>query len=247
MLSQEISNIICFIRAKGGDPAEPNYGLAAKLTEAESIARTNLIVYDFEFNSLFFANSLAASFLGAEKTGVEANNGCFLEGLLHPVSYQLLQHNARLLKPESQSFDGVFYLKTNKKARYAWVCASATVVSFNALGIPKLIYISFVEVDRALQCYVKLMKVERKLTEAIPPAELLAALNNREVEMLSLVAAECTSKEIAGILNVSHAAVDAARKRLIKKLKVKSVVGLVKIAMALGLGEREMLSAEVTI
>ena len=80
---------------------------------------------------------------------------------------------------------------------------------------------------------MKLLQCEGK--EEAPPMQVMASLNNREMEMLGLVAAECTSKEIADILSVSQSAVDAARKRLIKKLKVKSVVGLVKTAMALGL------------
>jgi DNA-binding CsgD family transcriptional regulator len=233
MLDKDISNIICFIQSSGVKAGEPTCALAGKLLEAESISRTHLLVYDFEMNSLFFANTGASSLLGVERIGMKAHNGSFLESVIHPVSYQFLLYNTRLLKPSAESFDGVFYLKTNSKAKYTWVCASVKVAGFTPTGIPKLIYICFVEVERAMECYMKVATYESNLDGNAGPSDLIASLNSREVEMLSLVASERTSKEIADILNVTQSAVDSARKRLIKKLKVKSVVGLVKVAMTL--------------
>jgi DNA-binding CsgD family transcriptional regulator len=233
MLINDISNILRFVQSKKVNAEVPTCALAERLVEAESVTKTNLLVYDFEFNRLFFANEKASSLLGIDKIGTEEHDGSFLESFLHPMSYQFLLHNARLLKPQTESFDGVFYLKSDRKAKYIWVSATAKVMSFTPLGIPKLIYICFVEVEKAMQCYIKLLQCETK--EDTQPFALMASLNSREIEMLGLVAAECTSKEIADILSVSQSAVDAARKRLIKKLKVKSVVGLVKAAMALGL------------
>jgi len=233
MFVPDISNIIRFVQSKRVSADVPSCALAQCLVETGSVTKTNLLVYDFELNRLFFANEKASSLLGIDKIGSKQHDGSFLETILHPISYQLLQHNARLLKPQSESFDGVFYLKADRKAKYVWICASAKVVSFTPWGVPKLIYICFVEVEKAMECYMKLLQCEGK--EEAPPMQVMASLNNREMEMLGLVAAECTSKEIADILSVSQSAVDAARKRLIKKLKVKSVVGLVKTAMALGL------------
>jgi len=233
MFINDISNILRFVQSKRVNAGVPSCALAESLVQATDITKTNLLVYDFELNRLFFANEKASSLLGINKIGSKEQDGSFLESILHPISYQLLQHNARLLKPQAESFDGVFYLKADRKAKYVWISATAKVVSFTPWGVPKLIYICFVEVEKAMECYMKLLRCE--ITEEDRPLEMMAALNKREMEMLGLVAAECTSKEIADILSISQSAVDAARKRLIKKLKVKSVVGLVKAAMALGL------------
>jgi DNA-binding CsgD family transcriptional regulator len=246
MLDKDISNIICFVQSGGVSAGEPTCALAGRLLEAEQITRTHLLVYDFELNSLFFANTGASSLLGVEKIGLKEYNGSFLESIIHPVSYQFLLYNTRLLKPSAESFDGVFYLKTNGKAKYTWVCASVKVAGFTQSGIPKLIYICFVEVERAMECYIRVATYQSDMIGNGGASELISSLNSREVEMLNLVASERTSKEIADILNLSQSAVDSARKRLIKKLKVKSVVGLVKAAMALRAnGHDVLLPAEV--
>ncbi len=235
MLTKDISNIIYFVQAKGINPAEPSCALAARLAEAESITKTNLLVYDFELNKLFFANERASSFLGVEKMTHNNQDDSFIENILHPVSYQLLQLNPRLRQRQTEDLCGVFYLKTQGKGKYGWVYATAKVINYNAAGVPKLIYICFLEVERAVEYYLKFIRNASTTGEETRVVELMGTLKDREMEMLSLIADECTSKEIADKLSITQAAVDAARKRLIKKLKVKSVVGLVKVAVALGL------------
>ncbi|MDB5284260.1 MAG: DNA-binding response regulator [Bacteroidota bacterium] len=235
MLTIDISNIIGFVQAKGLNPSEPTDALKLRLVAAESISKTHILIYNFESSRLFFANSSAASFLGITKVDVNKEEDTFLESILHPISYQLLLYNTRLHKQQTEFFDGVFYLKTHGKGKYAWVYASARVMDFNACGVPKLIYISFVEIEKAIECYGKILYGGSTSSEYPAPLELMGSLSTREIELLSLIASEWTSKEIANKLNITQSAVDAARKRLIKKLKVKSVVGLVKVALSLGL------------
>ncbi len=56
----------------------------------------------------------------------------------------------------------------------------------------------------------------------------------REIEVLKLVAREYTNSEIANELHIKLRTVDAHKRNLIKKLKVKNVVGLVKYAFKNG-------------
>lgn len=56
-------------------------------------------------------------------------------------------------------------------------------------------------------------------------------LNEREIEVLKLIASEKSSTEIAEILLVSIKTVETYRKSLYKKLKVKNVVGLAMYAV----------------
>lgn len=53
-----------------------------------------------------------------------------------------------------------------------------------------------------------------------------SSLTNREKEILKLISKEFSSKEIANELDISIHTVETYRKNLIKKLKVKNVVGL---------------------
>lgn len=74
--------------------------------------------------------------------------------------------------------------------------------------------------------------VQPSATEAAKRDEFVRRLNitKRELEVLSLVAQEMTSKEIAEKLFISEETAKTHRKNLIKKLEVKGVAGLVKFA-----------------
>jgi DNA-binding NarL/FixJ family response regulator len=59
-------------------------------------------------------------------------------------------------------------------------------------------------------------------------------ISNREKEVLHFVAKEFTNQEIAEEINVSLRTVETHKRNLIKKLKVKNVVGLVRFAIEQG-------------
>jgi len=73
-------------------------------------------------------------------------------------------------------------------------------------------------------------KVEKK---ELPESEVV--LTAREKEILQLIAQEKSSNEIAGELFISRRTVETHRKNILKKTKVKSVVGLLKFSYKIGL------------
>ncbi len=62
----------------------------------------------------------------------------------------------------------------------------------------------------------------------------IKSLSKREIEVLSLVADECTTKEIAQELYISNHTAISHRKNLMEKLKVKNSAGLVRKGFELG-------------
>lgn len=66
--------------------------------------------------------------------------------------------------------------------------------------------------------------------------EQLMKLSAREREILSLIVKEMTSEEIADKLFISKKTVDNHRQHILEKTNCKSTVGLVKLAVKLGLG-----------
>lgn len=62
-------------------------------------------------------------------------------------------------------------------------------------------------------------------------------LTDREKDVLKLIAKELTTHEIAEKLFISHHTVESHRKNLIAKLGVRSLAGLVKYAVKMGLDE----------
>lgn len=63
---------------------------------------------------------------------------------------------------------------------------------------------------------------------------LNVVLSYREKEVLHFVAKEFTNQEIADKINISLRTVETHKRNLIKKLRVKNVVGLVKFALEQG-------------
>jgi DNA-binding NarL/FixJ family response regulator len=61
------------------------------------------------------------------------------------------------------------------------------------------------------------------------------ALTSREIEIVKLLAQEMTSTEIAAKLHISNGTVETHRHNILKKLNVKSTVGVVKFAIKSGL------------
>lgn len=62
-----------------------------------------------------------------------------------------------------------------------------------------------------------------------------SSITNREREVLQLIAEGNTTKEIAGLLNVSVKTVETHRQQLMNKLKIHSIAGLTKYAVREGL------------
>ena len=60
-------------------------------------------------------------------------------------------------------------------------------------------------------------------------------LTDREKEVLTLIAQEHTTQEIADTLFLSKHTIESYRKNLISKLEVKNLAGLTKQAIKLGL------------
>jgi DNA-binding NarL/FixJ family response regulator len=74
---------------------------------------------------------------------------------------------------------------------------------------------------------------QKDLNEADPAS--IEYLTPREIEILILIAQEWNTKEIADKLFVSVATVETHRGNLMRKLKVKSAIGMTKYALKHGL------------
>lgn len=58
-----------------------------------------------------------------------------------------------------------------------------------------------------------------------------SVLSNREIEIIQLITQEYSNQDIAAKLDISKRTVETHRKNIFKKTKVKSIVGLVILAM----------------
>ena len=74
---------------------------------------------------------------------------------------------------------------------------------------------------------------ENKVKKQVPG--VLLNLSKRETQILSMIVKELTNQEIATELNISRRTIEGHRKSLMKKLNVKTSIGLVKLAMKNGI------------
>jgi DNA-binding NarL/FixJ family response regulator len=62
-------------------------------------------------------------------------------------------------------------------------------------------------------------------------AKIIDVLSRREVEIIKLITQEFSNEDIAVHLAISKRTVETHRKNIFKKTKVKSIVGLVMLAI----------------
>lgn len=61
--------------------------------------------------------------------------------------------------------------------------------------------------------------------------KVIDVLSRREVEIIKLITQEFSNEDIASHLSISKRTVETHRKNIFKKTKVKSIVGLVMLAI----------------
>lgn len=74
--------------------------------------------------------------------------------------------------------------------------------------------------------------------------EISSNITSREKQILSLVAREYSTNEISSLLKISARTVETHRKNILRKINSKSLVGLTKHAIKLGLVEEFIFKPE---
>lgn len=98
---------------------------------------------------------------------------------------------------------------------------------------PKII-IEAIETVFSGEQYIQL-EIQKKLLKNLTEQSPDTIITRREKEILQLIVAEYTNKEIAEKLFLSLRTIENHRNHLLQKFKVKNTAGLVKIAMQEGL------------
>ncbi|MHC1777886.1 MAG: response regulator transcription factor [Lentimicrobium sp.] len=75
-------------------------------------------------------------------------------------------------------------------------------------------------------------------------SEISSSITSREKQILRLVAREYSTNEISALLMISTRTVETHRKNILRKINSKSLVGLTKHAIKLGLVEEFIFKPE---
>jgi RNA polymerase sigma factor (sigma-70 family) len=128
-----------------------------------------------------------------------------------------------------------YHFLSRKYGDYRWIyCASKGIKSMEN-GQPQLLFNLAVEIEEAVNQNWKLKMYLDNQELISKHHEVFQSLTEREKQVLQLIYREHSSREIAEVLKMSPATVETHRKNLMRKLSCKSVVGLAKMALLLGL------------
>jgi len=174
-----------------------------------------------------FVNDAGRAFYGFPSV-MDNKNGVELFSILsHPDYSDGLHKFIAFFRDDPKATFRMTNCIRSASGAYKWVYTEERAWSFDKYGNVKHIISIVYDIEEWLdgsnsRPKTKEFKDERKLYRFLTP---------REREILDLVAAEMTSQEIGTRLNIEASTVDTHRKNLLKKLKLKSSLGLVKYAL----------------
>lgn len=177
--------------------------------------------------SSLYMNEAGRKYFGLGNRKMEDFNfGAVLE-LTHPEDLHIVRSALKHFSIHPEKPYSMCLRMKNADDQWKWLFFAQTAMSYSIGGLPEYMISYICDVEDAvgrssMNGNVKL-QVEKK--------SLYETLTHREQEVLKLVAAEMTSQEIARKLFIETSTVDTHRKNIIRKLKVKSSVGLVQYAL----------------
>jgi DNA-binding NarL/FixJ family response regulator len=190
-------------------------------------------IIDVESKSLCHVNEKVVNYFNIPKDEMLGKGTDFAEQLLHPeYSHVLPLALAHYSNPDNYHtiYPYMYFMKSAED--YQWIYACSQVVAQQCNGAPKYILIVACNINTIL---------DSKNNSATTVSEMdslnhlgmerYISLSCREKQILRLISKEYTTNEIAEKLFISKATVDSHRKNLLRKLNVKSAIGLTKYVL----------------
>ncbi|MCP4124266.1 MAG: hypothetical protein GY751_21170 [Bacteroidetes bacterium] len=174
-----------------------------------------------------FVNDAGRTFYGFPSV-IDNRNGIELFSILsHPDYADGLHKFIAFFRDDPKGTFRMTNCVKSASGAYKWVYTEERAWSFDKFGNAKHIISIVYDIEEWLdgnnsRTKTKQFRDEQKLYQSLTP---------REREILDLVAAEMTSQEIGSRLNIEASTVDTHRKNILKKLKLKSSLGLVKYSL----------------
>lgn len=210
-----------------------NYDLAFDKLKSKADASDKICqIVDFEKYSQVYFNPVAEIFFGTTNKVLTKLGFAYVFKYLHPYNFNIVQHHiAYFSNPDNYNkvLSYVYYVNTSNGWKWLYNCTK--VSSFTKAGKAKYLFVSGIDISEILSGNGKYKKIKKNINFINEHGSLFYQLTNREKEILSMIIEEKSSIEIGEILHISNTTVDTHRNNIIKKLQVKSSVGLVKYAI----------------
>lgn len=188
------------------------------------------MILDIEENSIIYINNKASDNLTLKFNKDSLISIYYLFKIIHPESINAIKvfiTHFTNNKTNKLTLPYAYYIQTKKEWEWMYAYFKAIFTKNN-----KVKYILGIgcNIEQLIENRNRL-KIQNKNLDFIEKnISKYNKLSKREIEILNLISDEYTSIEISKILHITPFTVDTHRKNLIKKLDVKSSLGLVKYA-----------------
>lgn len=209
---------------------DESLGYLKKLCDA---CKQVAVIRNMDNNLVCHINDAAQSYFGLSKQDVEYKGISFAKKILHPdfqhlypVAMTYIADPDNLNKP----YEYIYLFKT--ATGWTWTYTCFQIMALHPDGTPRYVVCIADDVNNILNSSTATEKFVSEI-DGLNNLQLdrYLSLSSREKEILRLISKEYTTNEIAQELFISKATVDSHRKHLLRKLNVKSAIGLAKYSL----------------
>ncbi len=188
------------------------------------------IILDIDARNICYVNQQAEKCFGYTSEEVKKAGVSFAETLIHPeFSHLFPLAIAFFANPGNSDLTYSYMYLLNTANGWQWTYACSKIIESHKDGSPKYILALGCNINKILENNISTDKLICDI-ESLSDVDIerFKKISKRELEILRLISEENTTNEIAKKLFISKATVDSHRKNLLKKLNVKSAIGLAK-------------------
>jgi len=189
------------------------------------------VIRCMDANLVCYMNDAALSYFGFSKKEIEEKGISFVNNILHPdfkhvhpVALSFIADPDNFNKP----YEYIYLFKTASGWKWTYTCFQ--IIAMHPDCSPRYILAIADDVNNILNNNNHASEKFISDIDGLNNLQLdrYLSLSCREKEILRLISKEYTTNEIAKALFIGKSTVDSHRKNLLKKLNVKSAIGLAK-------------------
>ncbi len=189
---------------------------------------TPIFIHDFANLVPYYINDFGKQYYGFKHNEFDVLGFEAYVQIAHPEDFDSVHQIISFFGENPKGTHRTIVRVKHNSGEYRHLYALDRAINFTKEGKPKyLLSISF-DIESGIQRSFNHLYNKSNIQEK---QSLYNSLSERERDIVKRVGQEMTSKEIADELFIQVSTVDTHRKRIIKKLGVKSSLGLVKFAV----------------
>ena len=174
-----------------------------------------------------FINDLGRDHLGLESNDLSVFGFEWFLNSIHPEDSTVVHHALAGIQSNPTDIYNTSFSMKSYAEEWRWIYTSQLGVNFDISGQPEVMIVRAYDIEDLINGQNNLSYGQ----EYLQKLKRFKSLTDREKQILTLIANEMTSQEIADELFIEVSTVHTHRKHIISKLKTKTSLGLVEYSL----------------